>query len=58
MPTIVYLGYDSGRHWGNAEVREYTFTAENDAEATIVPVQKIVQEGADLPTAPSQKSTH
>jgi hypothetical protein len=50
---ILHQGYNSGKPWGNAEVREYTFTAENDAEAAIVPVQKIVQEGTDLPTSSS-----
>jgi len=48
-------GYNSGALWANAEVREYTFKAEEEedeqGEAWLVPVQQIAKEGGQAPTS-------
>jgi len=48
-------GENSLKPWANCEVREYTFREEDDEEAWLVPVTKIVQEGEDQPTSSSEK---
>jgi hypothetical protein len=40
------------------QVREYTFAAEDDEDAKMVPVRKIAQEGGDDPTSSSKKFTY
>jgi hypothetical protein len=51
-------GHNSHKLWGNTEVREYTFASEDDEDALLVPVRKVVQEGADNPTSSSKKFTY
>ena len=44
-------GFNSHEPWANVEVREYTFAAEDDEDAALVPVRKVAQEGAEEPTS-------
>jgi hypothetical protein len=53
-----HTGRNSNKLWGNTEVREYTFESEDDEDAKLVPVRKVVQEGADNPTSSSKQFTY
>ncbi|EMD31771.1 hypothetical protein CERSUDRAFT_144593 [Gelatoporia subvermispora B] len=44
-------GFNSHEPWANVEVREYTFAQEEDEDAMLVLIRKVVQEGTDEPTS-------
>lgn len=44
-------GRNTHEPWANCEVREYTFAAENDDEAALVPVKRVAKEGESEPTS-------
>ncbi|KAI5481276.1 phosphoglycerate mutase family protein [Pseudohyphozyma bogoriensis] len=44
-------GWRSDTPWANAEVKEYTFSSDDDEEATVVPIRLVTREGGDAPTS-------